>query len=752
MTTKKRTSSPWLLWLPIGIGVFFVAAAVLSNVEYAISNSLYAIDTSPQIITGTLKLRIRYPAQLRLPLANESGRRPLTAWISDAYAAGASGPYTVTFTAPAAIAFKDSQGVEKSPRLILSAEGETSTPQVIFLETSPLAAALPSTVTLIPHVHGPDGVEFSTFEPLAIRLESVSELRMRSILTTFLGLIASVLVVTTLIYNFLVRREDRAGKEQRDQIAAIQKLLATDSLKALHDWVDTERRAQDHHWDESQQVELQHIRAQLLTRQTDLLWQVNQLSQAEGIPSEEIAGHLAALIVLVQSEPMAQRLADIRPIFAARPDNNPVDGTQAIDAAAWLWQRHDELTRALVVAVFVWVSQKHSSLLDLQVKTTFQANRKLRRLVSDPYLKHWTIIQQFSTLEYAWPKPLEIAPMNRANAKDFLNKAGFSNNPFWSGAAQFDSLLYASYVPPRDWDKIRSARPSLLISREAQDRTSVKLLIPSKTEQIGSSQIFPIGCELTSPFGVAHRPKSAYLYLIAKSCAQAWLEFIPLNAGVWFDLTRQQQHSLVDLMSWHAQSNRRPIDLLHLNGLTDDAEAKRVKEEVAERMANVTFTNHPSGVELRRWLTLRPPGLDYTFALIDCPFKTTAMIHTALRDLPDLSESLLESNVILKAFAAEPISIEAAASIETSVIEWIDKNLMSMLDKRIQLTRAPDRSYAAFADLFFPDPRASEAAPLLVKAAHGSLGKLQQLGQHVIDAHVAANATEWDFDILHDAL
>ena len=291
----------------------------------------------------------------------------------------------------------------------------------------------------------------------------------------------------------------------------------------------------------------------------------------------------------------------------------------------------------------------------------------------------------------------------------------------------------------------------LLVSQELQDRASLRLLMGSQDRQIGLPQGLPTLCELTDEFKTALQPVTAYLELIAHGAAWSWLEFLPLNVAVWFDLLPQQQRLLVNLLAWHAQSTQRPIDQLYLNGLSEDSEAQAVKEEMAALFEKVTPTGRPHEVELLRWLEVRPPFLDHTYVLLDCPFTARQEIQIALDRVIEVSNRLLEANVILKVFVAEwPVPDD---DLDVIPIAWDERNLTQMLNDRIRLTA--EYGYNAFADLFHPNDPDGLATTKLIQAAGGSLGRLQQLGQRIIMAHVSAGLTAWDVDVvlktLHDS-
>ncbi len=469
-------------------------------------------------------------------------------------------------------------------------------------------------------------------------------------------------------------------------------------------------------------------------------------------PLEGLAQELLAVVALFRNESLGQHLAAIRPILTIHPTPEPVNDRQIVAAACWLWDHYNQITRALVVTVFVWVSQQSDLNLHRQVEAAFGANRQLRRLATDPALCQWLTIQKFAAPDYQWPGPNKVARPDRLAVAEFLKQTGFTGNPFWSGAAKFDSLLFTSYTHSQCWEEITHPRPSLLTGHETEDRARVQLLLRHEVQRTTPQRVFSIWCELSNEFGLTQRPMLDYLSLVANGSAQTWLDFLPFNAGVWFGLSDQHKHSLAHLLAWHTHSGRRLIDRLYEQGFPEDAEAKAVKEELTAILDKVTLADQPDETDFLRWLAVRPPGLEYTYALIDCSIETPDGICTAWGILPRLSDKLLESDVILKIFIAESIPIGAAANIDSIVIEWEDKNLISSLDKRIQLQCAPDRSYATFADLFFPDPRATDATRLLVETAHGSLSRLQHLGQRVIDAHVSINADQWDYDILEQTI
>jgi len=480
---------------------------------------------------------------------------------------------------------------------------------------------------------------------------------------------------------------------------------------------------------------------------------IRQLEQQLGVEvgvydepelSEGLAQELLSLIALFRNEPLGPQLAAVRPIIAGLSVSEPLDGSQIISAACWLWDQFNETVRAWVVRALVWVRAQNDPSLAQQIEHAFRINRQLRRLSTDAALHDWPIIQLFAAVDYRWPSRIKHARAERPPVIKFLNDTGLKANPFQPGAAQFDPLLLVSYAAPLRAEEISSPRPMLLVSEEPQDRASLRLLMGSQHQQIGLPQGLPAVCELTDEFKTTPQPVKAYLNLIARGAAWSWLEFLPLNAGVWFDLSLGQQRALVDLLVWYAQSKQRPIDQLHLNGLAEEGESQALKEEMAALLEKATLEAQPNEAELLRWLEVRPPFLNHTYALLDCPFRAGREIETALSRIVAVSDRLLEADVVLKVFAAESPVLMLRDDLDGMPIAWAERNLTQMLDDRIRLTA--ERGYQVFADLFYPDDRAGEATTELIYAASGSLGRLQRLGQKIIMAHVAEGKTAWDVE------
>lgn len=488
--------------------------------------------------------------------------------------------------------------------------------------------------------------------------------------------------------------------------------------------------------------------------------EIKQLEQQLGVEvgaydepelKEGLAQELLNLIALFHDEPLGTQLAILRPVIANLALPDPLDGLQVVTAAIRLWDSFNQSVRALVVTVFAWVQLQSDPLPKRQVEEAFQRKPKLRRIAADTAFLQWPGVKQYETPIYQWPAKHGGVQEDRSDVIDFLQDTGLATNPFWFDQAQSDALSLMNYTIPQQGEEIIRRRPMILVSREPQDRALLRWLMSNhkikstKDEQAVQPKYFRIECDLTDEYGQASQPVIMHLDLIAHGAAQTWLEFLPSNAGAWFDLLPRQQFLLVDLLAWHAQSIQRPIELLRHNDLAEDGEAQALQEDMVVRLNKVTVVRQPREAELLRWLEVRPPGLNYTSALLECPFTSSQEIETALNRSVAVSNRLLEADVILKIFASESPAAVLGEDLDTLPIVWSERNLAQMLDDRIRLTA--ERGYRTFADLFFPDERAGEVTSTLTRSANGSLGRLQRLGQKIVQAHVVADLTAWDVDL-----
>jgi hypothetical protein len=744
-----------LTLLPIFFGLVLIGYAIISGPIYLIGTSLYATEGPLQPITGTLTLRTVYPAQLRLPVVGEMARRPLTMWLMDKGAPHvATGPYTVTLSA-VSLSFQNEKGVEIRPQLTLVSDSRISTPGTIYLEPQPYIADLPSTVTIEVGVELPDGTELVLPQPLLVHIESRSEVAGRLLRSAVVLVLGSAVVVIGWGYDRAKRSEDQKEKcdakeeqNRRNLVDSIGKLAASDPLMALPEYIKAERRARAENWDATLLNNLHSYRPAFENQQEIILYKLNQIC---GTPRQTEVPNLLNSIAEFYGGELAAHLQTIRPVLMAQPVSNPVNGEQALQAACWLWDAYDERIRTLVITVFVWASQQHMQELDRQAETAFGSIGSLRRLSSDPRLKDWGCVNQFASYEYRWPPLIKGEATDTPTVADFLRRAGFTCNPFGSGQIKSDSLLFATYVPPRDWPTIIGLQPALVFGHPALDCAIVRLLICHEVEGETTPYVFPILCELTEEFGESPQPRVQYVRHIAHQCARTWLAFLPHNPNAWFALLPDKKRSLADMLAWH---NASPINLLQQHNLPNDAQARRFIQEMQDILASVPASAEPDEDVLLMWLAVRPAGLQYTYLLMDCPFESTAKIQTAASHLPALIDKLRESNVVLKFFAAAQTRISSVVDIEQVIIVWENEHLDQMLN--IRVARAGQLSSYIFADLFEPEPRAGQATDLMVAAAQGSLGRLLRLGRKVTDAHAAANADKWMFDIfehtIHDAL
>lgn len=480
---------------------------------------------------------------------------------------------------------------------------------------------------------------------------------------------------------------------------------------------------------------------------------IQQLEQQLGVEvgaydepelNEGLAQELLSLIALFRNDLLGRQLTTLRPILAGLPAPESLNGSHVITAAVEMWDNFNQVVRALVVKALVWIREQNDTDLEQQLVQAFSTKRELRRLSTDVALHEWLTIQKFAAPDYVWPPRIKHVRVELPSIMKFLNATGLKANPFQPGAAQFDPLLLISYANVLKADDISSPRSMLLVSADQQDRDSLRLLMHSQHQPLGLPPGLPAVCELTEEFKATPQPVKAYLSLVARDAARAWFEFLPLNAGAWFDLTLRQQRVLVDLLVWREQSKQRPLDLLLFTAPDEHGEHQALTEELAALLNKATLVAHPDESDLLRWLEVRPSYLNYTYALLECPFTVSREIETALGRFVEASDRLLEANVILKAFAAEAPALVLGNYLDTIPLAWAERNLTQMLNDRIRLTS--ERGYQVFADLFYPNDHAGEVTIELIREANGSLGRLQRLGQKIVLAHVAEGLTDWDVD------
>jgi nucleoside phosphorylase len=239
----------------------------------------------------------------------------------------------------------------------------------------------------------------------------------------------------------------------------------------------------------------------------------------------------------------------------------------------------------------------------------------------------------------------------------------------------------------------------------------------------------------------------AVLYAFAQAAAETWLVFLALNPAALLDLPEIAQVALAELLIWalgsYADLNLR----LSLAGLADDVEGRMLRRRLMQAPNAIDQIEPPSSNKLLNWLSIRPPGLLYTYLITRCRMATTdTRCQEQAIDILNQASDLERRGVIVKLFM--PSLTDTPPGINAVALTWMPQRLEQMLSARMGL--ASNNIRGTFRDLFGPMSSMLSVDPdrALAEQANGSLHTMLELGNRIVHAHVDRHLEDWEYTYL----
>jgi hypothetical protein len=340
---------------------------------------------------------------------------------------------------------------------------------------------------------------------------------------------------------------------------------------------------------------------------------------------------------------------------------------------------------------------------------------------------------------YQLPSPAGKVIKERKDLDRWLKDVAFNHNPFGQREIEKDRLLISTWVQPKRWEEVTSHQSHLVISECRQDRIAAALMLAQDifTHQ---KKIFPV--KIVLPVENSNVPDQRLRILegVADAVAETWIEFLKLNLIAFWDLLEDVQRKLMALLLWYAKGRQ---NLLSKFG------EQHPKPEAWKVFYN-TMTDVAKGPtidfheDLDDWLALRPVNTTSTFFIADCQ-RCVQDDHGVeqIGIFIQYMQSLKDKEIYVKLFSDKDLVCLGKEQLTRIDLRWSSDALSKMLSDRIYQA---SRRYNTLNEMFGRNASSqTDKHNRLVQESDGSLSKMLDLGNELLDLHLRNHPGETDF-------
>ncbi len=533
--------------------------------------------------------------------------------------------------------------------------------------------------------------------------------------------------------SYLAKESDKAENAFRESLSKLSTDFDSDPLFAVTQCLDLVDYAQKRHLDSENVKNLQKTVSRLYH-----LGNLRKITQQLSVLAEQ-----GEEKVLLDALKRVLSFFEKFPALAADQDNGKfISSLQALydwlkeqkpgaDAIGKLWDQFDVFSMGLVVYFLNRLPRQPSAKED--IKNALEQSSHRKRLIRYQNLD-WMIPTYNLTLPGEYHFPVLVFGKNLA----YEVSGSFSDlfNPA--------EVLAESWVGPLQWERLTSPHESVSVVVLEND---AEILIPRLWKELVEQQKRPR--DGTFPVYWQIKPdiqSSSAIEQIAHRLAEAWIEMLPLNPDAFLDLRSAEQDALAAFLDWHVGSL--PALLVRLKQGFLAAEEKtrqdnggaqkdgneqeirtRERDILLDKMANSSLPYDkgllPGKEQLLDWLNIRPPWLTHTVFIA---VRKTEPSSEWQQTLSAYQRDLLRRKVVIK----EVLLTDAPASAG-GLVKWSDEALLDILKSRVRRVIGKE----SFTALFAEPPRVTdlEYDRRLVQRSNGSLGRMLELGRHVLLHH-----------------
>lgn len=700
----------WLLTL-----VLIVTSLLIQLCEADLSNR-FAVTR--QSAPGGIQVTVTYPAKIFLPSAHTPSQE-----LSLRVTAPDTVGYVIWIEDAPSLVFYDEEGNAVIPRW----QGQGSAVFCVMVRAVP--GQNQSTMLL------QAGLSVDSFQypiPLGqVITESLGQSRWRIGLGIFARNIALPLSLLSAIagwvLNYLGKESDKAENTFRENLSKLSADFDSDPLFAVTECIDWMNFAQKKHLDYENIKNLQQKVSRLCHIET-LKKITRQLSDlAEQGEKQVLLEALRGVLLFFDTFPVltdnhyTKFVSSLRQIYYWLNESKTRKRLkEGINGTVNLWDQFDLSSLGLVIHSLSQLPLKPKKKENTDVREALEKTPHRKRLIRYQKLA-WMIDSYHLTLpgEYEYINPFQPDSTPKALAT------------LYADFFDLEKLLEQSWSGPTQWKNLTSLDEfGRFLVFENDANILLRKLWRGLTEQQKRPRegVFPIYWKF-----IAGVQSSLGLDEISHQVAEAWLEFLTMNPDAFLDLRSAEQDALVGFLGWHVGSLPALLGRLRQHFLQVKSSSQAEKDILLEKVAsaNVPYGKDisPNREQLLDWLNIRPPWLTHTVLIV---------FHKQMPSLDwQQAVDIYQRDLLKQKFVIKEIVLTTDMPAgPAEVVRWSDDDLMKILKSRTQRV-SRDSFTALFEPLFFADPLKNDRE--LVQKSKGSLGRMIELGQKILDHHAASH-------------
>ena len=404
--------------------------------------------------------------------------------------------------------------------------------------------------------------------------------------------------------------------------------------------------------------------------------------------------------------------------------------SEVLREARRIWEQHNPDAREIVIQAFERIGGEELARVD-------DWKSKEIELFQDKRLRHINIKTPpvFPDLElWIWQRQ---QPHDRGLFK-WLEHQELRFNPFDLGVwtprllpheqQTPRPLLKSSWTFSKDWDTIIGAEPTIVCTAFSSDATD-----GSDDRTAASVMASDFLLEQRKSFVVFWQPSSerlgaddeTILRAVLRAIAVEWLRLLARHPQTFVQIADYEQVALTELLIWITGSFRQLEAWLRQDGLEHSSDVSDLLQRLQELSRPILHGWTPAYERLIMWLLVRPAFVGSTFLVVDTKNYRQA------DDLALMIDILYDRGVMLKLFC-DAKAVNSSHYGTRVDLSWDDDALKKTLSARIR--EASSQRFDRFEWLFAD--RSRDVDDRLVQHAQGSLGRLLQLGNAILDARL----------------
>lgn len=708
-------------------------------------------------LTDTATLHVLYPDRLPSSSLDELGT-PLIIYITESDERLASIAYTVSLADSDRLLVKNSQGQLTGKTFVIIPNDPDHAFVSLYIQQAPQSGSLPSNVDFILRVTASIPLKIATVvmhpgasNPIEPLIRSLADFAATPEVFAGIGGILIGLVAAKISLDVeqerrnreRVEQEERNRRERIELIQSARQLVESNIVAGLERVADLRRRANRENWEESLRSEISNTILMLQGDPESLDILLVRAGEAFSKKQAQKAKQLLENISEVYSDPLATKLCLIEGVLftQGRIDSNQL--AQAFEVALQLWNEHNASVQDLIVPVIV---SAYTNLQDGPLTEKLTETNDFISLVNQPRVQEFADQDKKYQRRYVREFKIEfIPPQDDSEFSHWRKIVHLNENPFGGGAPLSDPLLLKTWNHPTVWNQVLSAQSYAYYTVDPRDRDALLFYLRQNFSKFHytelSQSIFPIYLALPFANTSTVTPIIQHLENIARACAEAWIEVLTGYTSVLFKLSPSDQVALSELLYWQYTNQNNLVSRFRQEGMEDGPRLRALVRGLGQQDRSTILDFEPSSWQFEKWFGLRPPGLEKTFLIVNAQGLSDEAKPFEER-LSALASLLGQHKMYLKLFT----SSSSNPHIKTFPIDWKQRDLVEMLQNRIAAASEPVFVGRHFSDFFDPYEKPADVEAIMAHCAHGSLNRMLDLGNLILQARVKRGGITNEFD------